>query len=83
MIQKKHSGGQLAEYMYHRTAIDTRIIKDIPHAVTPADFANSWNFGLTTYQFLITSQNAGKGRSFCRQRMRRRNPRLNKETKLR
>jgi Cytochrome c peroxidase len=38
---------------------------------------------LTTYQFLITSQNAGKGRSFCKQRMRRRNPRLNKETKLR
>ncbi len=38
---------------------------------------------LTTYQFLITSQNVGKGRSFCRHRMRRRNPRLNKETKLR
>ena len=39
--------------------------------------------GLITYQFLITSQNTGKGRSFCKQRMSRRNPRLNKETKLR
>ena len=38
---------------------------------------------LITYQFLITSQNTGKGRSFCKQRMSRRNPRLNKETKLR
>jgi len=45
--------------------------------------ANRSIVNLTTYQFLITSQNVGKGRSFCRHRMRRRNPRLNKETKLR
>ncbi len=46
----------------------------------PVVWTRFWN--LTTYQFLITSQNAGKGRSFWRQRINRRNPRLNKETKL-
>jgi hypothetical protein len=38
---------------------------------------------LTTYQFLITTQKAGKGRSFCKHLFRRRNPRLNQDTALR
>jgi len=39
--------------------------------------------GFITYQFLMPSQKAGNGRSFCRHRSRRRRPRVNQDTRLR